>query len=186
MDLQILGLGLLVFAARAVDVSLGTMRTIFMVQGRARLAFLLGFAEITLWLFVVTTVVQNVRATPVLGVFFALGFASGNVLGIVVERRLALGNLALKVFTRSAGTRLADRLRADGLRVTSFEGQGMRGPVSELYVVCKRRSVRAILEIVREEDPEAFYVMETTREVSRSPEALDGVASGWFAGIKKK
>ncbi len=186
MGIEVLLLGLLVFLARAVDVSLGTMRTIFMVQGRSRLAFLLGFCEIVVWLAVVTTVVQNVRATPLLGVFFALGFATGNVVGIAVERKLALGTLALKVFTRTAGESLAARLRRDGLRVTAFEGRGMRGPVTELYIVCRRRSVREILEIVRAEDPDAFYVTETARDVGRPLEPLPATAASWLGAVKKK
>lgn len=186
MDLHILGLGFLVFLARAVDVSLGTLRTIFLVQGRASLAFLLGFCEILVWVTVVTTVIQNVRDQPLLGVFFALGFASGNFLGIALERRLALGNVALKVFTRSAGELLAERLRDDGLRVTTFVGQGMRGPVTELYVVCRRRSVAEIIAIVRKHDPEAFYVTEAVREVNKPLQALPATATGWLPLVKKK
>ncbi len=185
-SVEILLLGVLVFLARMVDVSLGTLRVMFLVQGRSGLAFLLGFCEVAVWVTVVTAVIQNVREKPVLGVFFALGFATGNVVGIAVERKLALGKLVLKVITRSAGERLADLLRADGYRVTTFEGRGMRGPVTELYIVCNRRQVSRILDVVRREDPEAFYITEAAREVSEPPEPDPASAGGWLAGLKKK
>ncbi len=185
-SLEILAVGLLVFLARVVDVSLGTLRVMFLVQGRSALAFLLGFCEIVVWVTVVTAVIQNVREKPVLGIFFALGFATGNVVGIAAERKLALGTLILKVITRRAGQKIADRLRRDGLRVTTFEGQGMRGPVTELYIVCRRRQMATILAVVREEDREAFYITESAREVSQPPEPLGEAGGGGLSSLKKK
>ena len=129
-DLATLTTGILIFLARICDVSLGTVRTIVMVQGRGAIAFVLGIFEILIWITVVSTVVPRVGQEPLLAVFYALGFATGNLVGIAVERKIALGFMVLRVFTRTAGKPIADRLRTSGQRVTIFHGEGMQGPVA--------------------------------------------------------
>jgi uncharacterized protein YebE (UPF0316 family) len=178
--------GALIFLARICDVSLGTVRTIVTVQGRGVIAFFLAIFEILIWISVISTVVQKVSSQPILAVFYALGFATGNMVGIAVERKIALGFIVLRVFTRTAGRSAAERLRAMGQPVTVFQGQGMRGPVDELYIACRRRDLKRILEIVNEEDPESFYITEMARDVRKAirPQALD--FAGWRAVFKRK
>ena len=84
-------LGILVFLARIVDVSVGTLRTISIIQGRSKVAFVLAFIETTVWLLVLSAVLPQVMNSPILGVFYAFGFATGNVVGIMVEKRLGNG-----------------------------------------------------------------------------------------------
>jgi uncharacterized protein YebE (UPF0316 family) len=178
--------GVLIFLARICDVSLGTVRTIITVQGRSVIAFFLAIFEILIWIAVVSTVVQKVADQPILAVFYALGFATGNIVGIAVERKIALGFMVLRVFTRSAGQPMTERLRAMGQPVTVFHGEGMRGPVDELYIACRRRDVGKLLEIVNAEDPEAFYITEMARDVCRSIRPLSTECGGWRSVFKRK
>ena len=92
LDLNTFLLGVLVFSSRVVDVSLGTMRTICIVQGRSKTAFVLGFFEVTLWLLVLSSVMNEILLRPVLMVFYALGFSTGNVVGIRLERKIGFGH----------------------------------------------------------------------------------------------
>lgn len=183
-DAPILLTGLLVFAARVVDVGLGTIRTINIVQGRTKTAFFLGFIEISVWLMVISTVIQHISEEPILGLFYALGFASGNVIGIKMERRLAFGHLILRVITRHP--ELAGAVRAAGYAVTTFDGQGMAGPVTELYIVCRRRDLKTIIAMVLEMDPEAFYLTEQAGSVSKAVRPFMTGPTGWRAVGKRK
>jgi uncharacterized protein YebE (UPF0316 family) len=127
MTLHILLIGLLIFLARIADVSIGTLRTIVTVQGRSRLAFVLGFFEVTIWVTVISAMVKNIETAPLLAIFYGLGFATGNVVGIWAERRLALGHVALRVFSRITAPELPELLRANGQAVTVFTGEGRPG-----------------------------------------------------------
>jgi uncharacterized protein YebE (UPF0316 family) len=178
--------GGLIFLARICDVSLGTVRTIVTVQGRSVVAFFLAIFEILIWISVVSTVVHQVGAQPILAVFYALGFATGNIVGIAVERKIALGFMVLRVFTRTSGKSMTDRLRAMGQPVTVFQGQGMQGPVEELYIACRRRNLRKLLGIVTSEDPEAFYTTEMARDVCRSARPFASECGGWRCVFKRK
>lgn len=167
MDIQILLFGILIFFARIADVSLGTLRTMMTVQSRTMNAFFLGIVEVVIWILVVSAVVSQIRESPVLIIFYAVGFACGNVVGILMEGKLALGNIALRIFSTKNGDILANRLRAAGQPVTVFTGSGMHGPVSQLYVVCRRRDVNRLLPIVRDTDAKAFITTEMVREVNK-------------------
>ena len=186
MSWHILLVGILIFCARIVDVSIGTIRTIVTVQGRTRLAFVLGFMEVTLWVTIISAIVKQIYGAPVLAVFYGLGFATGNVVGIALERKMALGHVALRAFTRKAGLATAARLRAGGQVVTAFEGEGRDGPVTELLVVCRRKDIKQVLDLIKTEDPDAFYIIEQAREVSRMQITACPEPTGWRAVLKRK
>lgn len=178
--------GFVVFMARVADVSLGTLRTIAIVHGRTAMAFWLGFFESAIWLAVVSTIVGAVAAQPVLGVIYALGFATGNLVGIKVERMIAMGHLILRIISRNNGSTIVNSLRNKGFSVTTFEGNGKHGPVTELYVVCRRRDLKDLMNTTLTHDSEAFYVTEQAGSVSNVCRPVMQPATGWRAVIKKK
>ncbi len=186
MDAGTLWLGLLVFAARVGDVALGTLRTLTIVQGRTRLSFALGFVEVSMWLVVITAVLDKVQRRPVLGVFYALGFATGNIVGIALERRIALGDVVLRVICATCGDTLAERFRADGFGVTTFAGEGLHGPVTMLYIVCRRRDLPGLVRTVERTAPEAFYTTEPLGPVLKLNRPGERTGTGWRAVPKKK
>lgn len=186
MDSSILFTGILIFFARIIDVALGTLRTIVTVQGRTVNAFFLGIAEVVIWILVVSTVVHQIKETPVLIVFYALGFASGNVVGILVERKLAFGNIVLRIISTQRGDALANELRAAGQPVTVFVGEGMHGPVKELYVVCRRRDMKRLLSLVDSIDSSAFIITEMARDVNKILHPFKVPFTGWRSATKNK
>jgi uncharacterized protein YebE (UPF0316 family) len=185
-ELEILLTGLIIFVARICDVAIGTVRTIITVQGRTVIAFFLAIFEIIIWILVASTVISQVRSQPILVVFYAFGYATGNVVGILVERKLAFGLIILRVISRDAGKLLCDTLRQKGQPVTVFKGEGMAGPVDELYIACRRRDLKWLLSDVREIDPDAFYVIEQARDISRVLRPTYAPLGGWRASSKRK
>jgi len=185
-DIAILLTGVLIFLARIVDVSIGTMRVLMTVQGRTKIAFFMGFIEVLIWVFVVSTVLSNIADNPVIGVFYALGFASGNVVGIIFERTLAIGHINLRVTSHRNCDEIIDHLRDLGFPVTVFKGEGVSGPVSQLYIVCKRRDLSSILKYIDSVQPGVFYVTEPVGVLRRTQ--LDTVtpSTGWRSIMKRK
>ncbi len=178
--------GAFVFAARVTDVSLGTLRTIAIVHGRTLMSFWLGFFESAIWLVVVSTIVQSVSEQPALGIIYAFGFATGNLVGIKVEKLISMGHLILRVISRKNPDRIAQKLRDQGYRVTSFKGEGKTGQVIELYIVCRRIDLKKLLKAVLSLDSEAFYVTEQAGAVSNVCRPIMQPVTGWRAVLKKK
>jgi len=185
-DLMIILTGIAIFFARIVDVSLGTLRTISIVQGRKWMAFWLGFFEIIVWLTVISTVVNKIAAAPLLGVFYAFGFATGNMVGIRIENWLAMGHIILRVISRKHYIEMARRIRVAGFAVTTFHGEGKDGPVVELYIVCRRRDMKVLLTLVQDIEPGAFYITEQAGAVSKIYRPIFQSVTGWRAIFKRK
>lgn len=81
---------------------------------------------------------------------------------------------------------MAETLRAKGQPVTIFMGEGMRGPVAELYIASLRRDMKWILPEVKAKDPQAFYVLEAARDVSWVLKPTFAPLGGWRALSKRK
>lgn len=178
-------LALVVFLSRVIDVSIGTIRMIATVQGRIFLAFVLGLFEVTIWLIVIATVVNTVMERPWLLIFYALGFSTGNVVGIILERRLALGHAVLRVITGKQVQAIQSALVEAGFRVTQYEGIGLNGPVSELQIVCERKHLTRALQTVHLIDPDVFYLCETPTRVRRFGNQM-GTSSSTLANTLKR
>jgi uncharacterized protein YebE (UPF0316 family) len=186
-DLPTILLGIVIFLARVIDVSMGTMRTISIVQGRTRIAFLLGFLEVSMWLVIISTVIHRISEKPILGVFYALGFSTGNVVGIILEKRIAFGHIILRIISTKSGQEIAEKIRKTGHAVTTFQGEGLTGPVTMLYVVCPRKEQNDVVQTVRSIEPDAFYTVDTAGSVSKifRPDCPQQ-PTGWRAVFKKK
>mgnify|MGYP000753228579 CR=1 FL=1 len=175
---------MLIILARIADVSLGTIRTIVVVQGRRGLAFVLGFFELLIWVSIVSRVILHLEEKPVYAVAYALGFALGNYIGMTIESRIALGRQVVRIITRQ-GAALATALRDIGLRVTQFPGYGRDGPVEELFVEVERRAVTNVINLARSGDPKCYYMVDDVRLASSSAVRL-AQPTGWRAVFKRK
>jgi len=185
-SIPVLLTGIAILLARIVDVSLGTLRTISIIQGRTWVSFWLGFVEIIIWLWVISTVIPQVREIPILAIFYAFGFASGNMVGIRIERWLAFGHIIIRVISKDYYKEMAETIRRAGFAVTTFQGEGLSGPVIELYIVCRRKHLREILRMVQAIEPGAFYITEQVGEVSKIYRPILTPITGWRAILKKK
>lgn len=156
------GLPLLVFASRVADVTLGTLRIIFTSRGLRRIAPLLGFVEVFIWIVVVSEIVKNAHSfASYIG--YAAGFAAGTYVGMLIEDRLALGTFVLRIIVANNAPELASNLRDAGFGVTSVNAQGMQGPVHLLYTVVQRKDLKIVTGIIHKTCPKAFFSVEEVR-----------------------
>lgn len=160
-------LPLLVFLARVLDVSIGTLRIIFVSKGLRYYAALLGFFESLIWLLAVTQVLQNLNSWQTY-IAFALGFAAGNYVGVVLEEKIALGNLLIRIITRKEADQLVHVLWEQGYGVTSVDARGETGPVKLIFSITKRKNLGKIISIIKKYNPNAFYTIEDMRYVNKS------------------
>lgn len=173
---------LAIFCLRIVDVSLGTMRVVMVMRGRRALALTLGFFEVLIWVFAVGTVVNRLDE-PIIAVFYALGFAAGNYVGVTIEGWLALGQQMVSIYTHEGST-IAKALREEGYRVTSFEGEGRDGSVTLLVAKGPRRLVPKVCRIARSIDHDCFYMIADLRAASVQPSEMRR-ERGFRARVKK-
>lgn len=155
----------LIFLARVMDVSFGTLRIIFISRGMKYLAPVVGFFEISIWLIALTQVFKD-GSSPSVFIAYALGFAFGNYVGILIEERMAMGIAVIRIITPQNAQPLIDKLKSSGFRTTTVDAKGQYGPVNIIYSVVKRRQIPAALQMVQDHNPKAFYTIEDVRKAS--------------------
>jgi uncharacterized protein YebE (UPF0316 family) len=149
-------LPVLVFFAELCVVTLCTVRIICIGRGRKVLASAIGFFEVSIWLFAMSQIMQNLSD---LGCYlgFATGFTAGNFLGVLVERWLGLGTVVVRVITNKDSAWLVERLRAAHYGVTCLDGQGAAGPVTVVLTVIPRKELKTAVAIIKGFDSACFY-----------------------------
>lgn len=155
---------LLIFIAKCSDVTLATIRTIFVVKGKKKLAFCVGFLEILIYLFAMDKVLGDMGDT-IKVISYALGFATGNVVGISLEEKLAIGLITAQIFTGEDVDDFADYLRHHGFGVTVIEGRGREGIKYILQVVLDRKYLPKFQNTINEYDSRAFVAVSDIKNV---------------------
>ena len=148
----------LVFFAETLVLTLATLRTITIARGKKLPAAVLGFFEVSIWLFAVGQVMQNLSNLGCAAAF-AAGFSLGNFLGVLIEQKLAIGNLYVQITTKRDASLLIEELRTAGYGVTKVDGRGATGPVELVITIVQRKELAKVTTIIQNFDSNAFYAV---------------------------
>ena len=155
---------LLIFIARILDVSIGTIRIIMVSKGSKILAPILGFFEVIIWLLAISQVMQHLSNIACF-IAYGFGFAMGNYVGIVIEEKIALGLQAVRFITKDTVDVLTMALRDEGYGATVIEATGGKGKVNIIFSIVPRKNIDDVLILAREIDPNVFVSIQDIRSV---------------------
>lgn len=156
----------LIFFSRVFDVSLGTIRIIFVNKGMKYIAPLIGFFEVLIWLIVINQVINKMN-TPINYFAYAAGFAAGNFMGIYLEGKLAMGVILLRIITQKKAQELIQFFRADGYYVTNIPASSNTGEVEVIYLTLQRKDLPEALKMIKIFNPNAIYTITDMRLASK-------------------
>ncbi|HLF34365.1 MAG TPA: DUF5698 domain-containing protein [Cyclobacteriaceae bacterium] len=156
---------LLVFCARIFDVSAATLRVIFIMHGNKKLAPILGFFESLIWLTAISQILQNID-NIFSYIAFPAGFAAGTYVGLIIEERLALGNVLVRVISPIEAVGLIDFLKGNDFNFTNIPAEGRFGKVNVLFFAIRREKLTMVLNAIKSFNPKAFYTIESVKRVS--------------------
>lgn len=160
-------LPLLIFFARITDVSLDTLRIIFINRHLRYYAAICGFFEVLIWLMVIRQIFQRLDS-PLCFIAYAAGFATGTFVGIFIENRISIGKVIIRAIMRTESDELAAFLRASGYGITVINAEGTTGPVKVIFTIAERSNINTIVETIKRHNPNAFYSVEDVRFVSEA------------------
>jgi uncharacterized protein YebE (UPF0316 family) len=150
---------LTIMGMRICDVSIGTIRTILVVQGKKYLAGFAGMFEVLIWVFAMRYIFQHLDVT--LNLFgYAIGFGLGNIIGITIEQKIGLGFAQLNIISKIATEKIIDILRKEKLGVTVLPASGASGNVSIVVVIVSRKHQMKIIKLVEQIDANAFITVQ--------------------------
>ncbi|MEJ2709765.1 MAG: DUF2179 domain-containing protein [Anaerolineales bacterium] len=156
----------LIFALRVGDMTLDTLRMLVIMRGRKSIAWILGFFQAAIFILAISSVLADLN-NPLNVIGYAAGFATGNVVGMLIEERLAIGHIHMRVVSSRRGSAIAERLREEGYAITEIPGRGKDGTVTVLNASVRRKNVGRVRNIINGVDPEAFITAEDVRPVRR-------------------
>ncbi len=158
-------LPLLIFFARIMDVSIGTVRIILVAKGYKYLAPLLGFFEVLIWIIAISKIMENLDRWYYY-LFYASGFAAGNFVGIILEDKIALGFVGVRIITKKPADQLIEKMTNFGYGVTIVPAEGSSGLVHVIFTTVKRKKLKELIIMIKEFNPKAFYTIEDIKKVS--------------------
>ncbi|MGD0712027.1 MAG: DUF2179 domain-containing protein [Bacteroidales bacterium] len=158
-------LPLLIFLARICDVSLDTLRLIFVSKGIKKVAPLLGFFEVLIWLLAVSQIMKHLD-NAICYIAYGSGFAMGNYIGMILEEKISIGSVMIRVVPKSDTSELVDMLRAQNYGITVVDAEGSHGNVKIIFSVVKRDNIPGFVSIINRYNPQAFYTVEDVRSVN--------------------
>lgn len=158
-------LPMLIFFARICDVSLGTIRVIFITKGVRYLAPLIGFFEVIIWLLAIGQVMNNLTNVASY-IAYGGGFAMGTYIGMLIEEKISLGLTSVRIITKEEPSQLVNYLRSQNYGVTTVDGEGATGQVKMVFSIIRRQDLPDVVEVIKKLHPGAFYSVEDVKSVS--------------------
>jgi uncharacterized protein YebE (UPF0316 family) len=155
----------LIALARILDVTVGTIRVIFVSRGLKYYAPILGFFEVIIWLLAIGQIMQSLgNFMSYIG--YGAGFAMGNYIGIILVEKMSLGTVIIRIIPRYDTTNLVNHLRESNFGVTTIQAEGKTGPVQIVNSIVKKKDLKDALGIINHHNPNAFYTVEEVQKVN--------------------
>jgi len=185
-------LPLLIFIARICDVSMETIRVIYISKGIKYLAPIIAFFEIVIWLLAMEMVMNDLSNIANF-LAFAFGFAMGTYVGLVIEEKLSIGKVILRIVTTGeSNDEIISFMRSENYGTTMIDATGSRGNVKMILSLVNRTEVGHITEKIQKTNPHAFFSIEDVRYVNegvfrpKKPNSLTGLFHSFIRPRKKK
>ena len=181
-------LPILIFLARIGDVSIATIRVIFVLQGKKFMAPFLGFFESFIWLIAIGQIFKHID-NPISYVSYAGGYAMGTYVGMWIEEKLALGSVVVRVITAKPAHELVEYLKEKKYRFSSIDAHGNEGKVNIVFTVVKREVLGELIPTIKEYNPKAFFTIEGVKKVSGEEVSFKenkGVVLGKMLNFKRR
>ena len=157
---------MVIFGFRVLNMTLDTLRMLFMLRGKKTLSWITGFMVSLIYVLLLTSILSNLN-TPLYILAYAAGFATGGVVGIWIEERMAIGFTHIQIISSRRGVVLAQKLRDSGYGVTEIPARGKDGMVSVLDLSIRRNQVADLEKIINECDENAFVTSEDVHPMRR-------------------
>ena len=160
-----LGLIFLIFFARIIDVSIGTVRLIFVSKGLRKISAILGFFEILIWIVVVSKIMSGTN-NIIYYISYAAGFAAGTYVGMKLESLLSIGKVMIRIIVHNDSEDLIAALKESNHPVTIINAEGKRKFVKVIFSVINKKELKEITSMIFKYNPKAFYSIEDVRYAS--------------------
>ncbi|GAA0316031.1 DUF2179 domain-containing protein [Oceanobacillus sp. FSL W7-1293] len=165
----------IIFIVNVLYVSIMTVRMILTLKGRTYIAAFVSIFEMVMYVVGLMLVLDNLNQFQNV-IAYAVGFATGLIIGSKIEEKLALGYITVNVVSANPDLNFTQRLREKGYGVTSWSSYGMDGDRLSVQILTPRKYELRLYETIHEIDPKAFII-------SYEPKRIHG--GFWVKQVRK-
>jgi uncharacterized protein YebE (UPF0316 family) len=158
-------LPILIFFARIMDQTIGTMRLIFLSKGMKYIAPFLGFFEVIIWLLAVGQIMQHLD-NWLSYVAYGAGFATGNFIGMLLEEKISLGTVIIRVILSRQSPDLINELKTQNFGLTLVDAEGAKGSVKLIFSIIRRKELSNFIDTIHQYNPNSFYTIEDVKSAN--------------------
>lgn len=159
--------GIKIFFARIIDVSLGSIRTILMVKGKSKSASIIAFLEVFVWFLVAKEALNTPYDSLLIPIFYAGGYACGTLIGVYLSNHFVSEVIGLQVITKNDNTKLVKKIRDSGYGVSIVAlKKAYEGYKKEMLIIAiNKKSLKKLIKLIKEYDYNAFIIINETKNV---------------------
>ena len=182
-------LPVMIFCARILDVSINTVRIIYVLGGRKFTSTILGFFESFIWLMAIRQIFEHLD-NWMCYVAYPAGFAAGIFVGMIIEEKIAYGKVIVRIITRKDVNGLLEYLNKQYFRYTYVKAEGPDGHENLVFTVLQREKLEELLATLKDILPTAFYTVEKVNRAAESGAVVEQTTrwsiASWFSGVRKE
>lgn len=158
--MKLLLLCLEIFFARILDVSLGTIKTFYIVREKRLTASIIAFFEVLIWFLVAREALNTDINSIIIPIVYSLGFASGTYIGILLSSKIIHGNLTVNVISNKIKKKEINELKSKGFGLTSIKVNGNK---SYLIIEITKKDLEKLKSIITKLDENAFIIVNESK-----------------------
>jgi len=148
-----------------MDQTIGTMRLIFLSKGMKYVAPFLGFFEVIIWLLAVGQIMQHLD-NWLSYIAYGAGFATGNFIGMLLEEKISLGTVIIRVILSRQSPELINELKSQNFGLTLVDAEGSKGSVKLIFSIIRRKELSNFIDTIHQYNPNAFYTIEDVKSAN--------------------
>lgn len=153
-----------IFSARLIDVSLGTIRTVYTIKNKHLIASFIGLIEVIVWFLIVQEALTSTSNNFFIAFSYSIGFAVGTYLGGIISNKLINTKLGLQVILSKKDESIIDIIRSKGYAV-SIINLISKDNKYMLYIQVDSKKYHNLIKIINSLDKKAFIVVQDTKVV---------------------
>lgn len=165
--MKLMLLCLKIYFARILDVSMGTIRTIYTVKGKTIISGIIAFFEVAIWFIIVREALNTELNSIWIMIFYAGGYATGTIIGTFISKKFINSLISVEVITSKATKKNLDYIRKEGFGVSVVDTTDSYEDSKKniLFITINSRYLEKLKKIINKIDKQAFMVINESKVV---------------------
>ena len=159
---------LFIFFGKLIEVALASLRSQLIMKGQRVPGAIAALFEYTFWLCITASALTGFADDPLKIAVLVCAFSLGNVLGSILEERMALGHCTVTAvfMEKSAALNAAALLRERGQALTLIPAEGIKGAArTAILITARRKEIPVIKRLLFGADPDVVVTVQAMQQV---------------------